>query len=374
MRLFQQTSTHALIAGGGTGGHIYPALAIADALVDAGHDKSTIRFVGSRRALEARVVPEAGYEIKLLPGRGIKRKLALQNVAAIAGLVAAFFQAVVLCLKLRPNVVVSVGGYAAAPAAFAAVLLQIPLVLSETNAVPGAVNKLVGRFAAGSAIAWPDTPLPKATVTGAPVREEMSRIDRSRKGRDAARASLGIPEGRKMVALFGGSLGARSINRAAHDLAERWAARDDLAIYHVVGSRDFEDEALRAAGSDKGLFAKAVEYEHNMPALYAAADVVVCRAGAITTAEVAATGVPAVFVPLPNAPGDHQTANAQALVRVGGAKLVTDSECDGEHLALMLGPMLDDEAGLEAMAVEAASLGKPDAAARTAELVDSCAR
>ncbi len=356
-----------LIAGGGTGGHVYPALAIAHALVEAGHAKKSIRFVGSSRALEASVVPAAGYDITLLPGRGIKRKLALSNVVAIAGLLAAVVRAIALVARAKPKAVVSVGGYAAAPAAFAAVLLRVPLIVAESNAVPGAVNRLVAKRAAASAIAWPGTPLPRAVVTGNPVRPE---IVESRLTRGAAREVLGLPDDRLVIASFGGSLGATAINKAIHALADHWNDRPDLAIYHVIGKRDWP----MIHPKTETLFYKAVEYEEHMDALYAAADVIVCRSGATTSAEIAVAGVPSILVPFPGATGDHQTANARVLETAGAAIVLPDADCDGEHLALLAGPLLVDPARRDAMRAAARSLAIPDAADRVASLVDQHAR
>ena len=355
------------IAGGGTGGHVYPALAIADALVASGRAKSSIHFVGSARALEASVVPEAGYSITLLAGRGIKRRLALSNITAIAGLFAAFVRALALVARRRPEAVVSVGGYAAAPAAFAAVALRVPLIVAESNAVPGAVNRIVAKRAAACAVAWPGTPLPNAVITGNPVRPD---IVESRLSRDIARAMLGVPTDRLLIASFGGSLGATAINNAMVALAEHWRDRDDLSLYHVVGKRDWAKHKTFEAK----LFYKAVEYEENMVALYAAADLLICRSGATTSAEIAVAGVPSILVPFPNATGDHQTANARAFEKAGAAIVLPDKDCDGEHLALLVGPILVDPARRAAMSAAARSLAVPDAAARVAKLVNQHAR
>lgn len=360
-----------VIAGGGTGGHVYPALAIADALVAAGRPQGRIRFVGSARALEAEVVPAAGYEIALLPGRGIKRRLSLDNLGAVAGLVVAAARTVWAFWRHRPEAVVSVGGYASAPASLAAVLLRVPLVLAESNAVPGAANRLVARAAAASAVAWPGTPLPRAVVTGNPVRPEILAVDRSPGAREAAKVALGVPTDRVLVASIGGSLGSGTINRALADLATRWRDRDDAAVHHVVGRRDWDQRGLRAdIGPDARLVYRAVPYEDRMAVVYAAADVMVCRAGATTAAELAAVGVPSVLVPLPGAPGDHQTANAKALAAEGGAVVLADRDCDGAALQRVLEPLLDDPARLEAMRRGAAPRGRNVAAERIAALVE----
>lgn len=357
-----------VIAGGGTGGHVYPALAIADALVAGGTDKNEIVFVGSKRGIEADVVPSAGYQAVLMSGRGIKRSLSKDNIGAIAGLVGAFFKCMAMAKKWKPRVVVSVGGYAAAPFAFAAIACRIPLVLAESNAVPGAVHRITGRFARASAVAFPNTPLPRSTVTGNPVRAEIKRIDRGEAATVRAKKDLGLDGDRVAVAIFGGSLGSATINRAAAELIDVWSDREDLSVYHIVGKRDWKPEfAMQPEGR---LEVKRVEYENHMETVYQAADVVVCRSGATTSAEIAVAGVPSVLIPLPNAPGDHQTANAKALVDAGAARILMDSQCSGESLADVLQSIVSDKATRDRMSFGAKKLGHPNAATEVAELVN----
>jgi UDP-N-acetylglucosamine:LPS N-acetylglucosamine transferase len=233
---------------------------------------------------------------------------------------------------------------------------------------------VLGRFAAAAAVAFPGTPLPRAVVTGAPVRDELASLERSAQRAAAARTALGLPAGRGCVGVFGGSLGAGSVNRAAVDLATRWAGRTDRALYHVTGRRDWASMSGLGHDGGAGLAWRLVPFEPRMDLLYQAADVVVCRAGAITVAELAVAGVPAVLVPLPGAPGDHQTANAAALVAAGAGVLVADADCDGERLAAVLDDLLEDPDRLGAMAAAARSVGRPDAAAAVAEVVDAHAR
>jgi len=368
----------AVIAGGGTAGHVSPGLAIAHALVEAGHPADTIQYIGSERGIETRLVPAAGFALTVLPGRGIQRRLTRDNVGAMWGLARAFVRAYRLLGRLRPSVVVALGGYASLPAAFAAVLRRVPIVVAEQNAVPGLANRVVGRFARACAVSFPDTALPRAVLTGNPVREEVRTIDRDAR-RAGARAALGVADGRVLVVAFGGSLGARRINDAVLGLAEAWHDRDDVAVRHVVGERDWDRYADRvgvlvAANERGGLRYEAVRYEDDMPAAYAAADVVVCRSGASSVAELAVVGLPAVFVPLPGAPGDHQTANARVLVDAGGALLVPDAELEAGRLASVLDPLVRDPALLTRMGRAAATLARPDAARVVAELVEEKAR
>ncbi len=227
----------------------------------------------------------------------------MANAVAVAGLLWATLTETARLARHRPRVVVSVGGYAAVPGGVAAAVLRVPLVLVNVDAVPGLAHRVLGRFAAASAVAFPDTPLPRAVVTGAPVRDEVRAVDRTPTAVAEARGQLGLPPDRPVVGVFGGSLGARSINRAASGLARRWAGRADRSLYHVTGRRDWDAMGGADAGTAGGLCLRLVPFEPRMDLLYQAADVVVCRAGAITVAELAVAGVPAVLVPLPGSAG-----------------------------------------------------------------------
>jgi len=362
-----------VIAGGGTAGHILPGLAIAAALVEAGRDRTDIAFVGSARGPEATVVPDAGFEVVLLPGRGIVRKLSGQNFGAVWGLIRAQMKMLAWIGRHRPAVVVCLGGYASVAASVAAVAWRVPVVVTEQNARAGAANRLIGRFARVCAVPVPGTDLPRAEVTGNPVRPEilaaMAADDWGRTARRrAACAVLGIEPERKVIAVFAGSLGARRINEAVVGLAEAWAGRSDVWIRHVIGARDWES-LRRPDDRPGGLRYDAVRYEDHMDQLLAAADVVVCRSGGTTVAELAAVGVPALLVPLPIAPRDHQRANAAELVAAGGAILIDDADCTATRLATELGRILEDDDARARMTAAAASVGRPEAAVAVADLV-----
>jgi UDP-N-acetylglucosamine--N-acetylmuramyl-(pentapeptide) pyrophosphoryl-undecaprenol N-acetylglucosamine transferase len=366
-----------VIAGGGTGGHVVPSLQIARALEARGHLARSIELFGSRRGQEAALWPTLEFPFTLLPGRGIRRSARLgalvDNAGAVLGLLWATAASILSFLARRPRVTVVVGGYASFPAGIAALLTRVPMVLVNTDAVPGAVNGLLGRFAAANAVAFPGTGLPRAVVTGTPVRPELGGLDRSPAGRREARATLGLPAERQTLAAFGGSLGARRINTAVADLAARWSDRRELSLFHVAGRRDYQQFAVEETGS-QGLDYQVVPFEDRMPVLYRAADLFICRAGAMTVAELLVCGVPAILVPLPGAPRDHQTRNAEALVAAGAAILVPDAECDAGRLETELAALLADADRLAAMGAAARRLGHPDAAATVAELVDAHAR
>jgi len=363
----------AVITGGGTASGAFMALAVAEALTQRGHARSEITLVGSSRGQESLLLADSGFPLQFLSGRGIARRLdvrtSARNAAALLGLFWATLRAGAALVRRRPRVVVSVGGYASLPAGLSALALGVPLVNVTVDAVPGATSRLLGRFARANAITFPGTRLPRAVVTGAPVRGDVHAVSRSADEVAAARAALGLSADRALVAIVGGSLGAGRLNEAARALADDWAERDDLSVLHATGRRNFE-AAAAAAVRPGALEYKVVPFIDDVPSLYAAADVVVCRAGAVTVAELAVAGVPAILVPLPGAPGDHQTHNARILADAGAAVVVTDEECTGERLAQLLEPLLADPVGLSAMAASARGLGRPNAAARVAELVE----
>jgi UDP-N-acetylglucosamine:LPS N-acetylglucosamine transferase len=233
----------------------------------------------------------------------------------------------------------------------------------------------VGRFARAAAVAFPATALPRAVVTGAPVRPEIvAAAHPDDTVRADARRQLGLPVDRFVVGVVGGSLGSKTINTAALALADLWVERGDIALYHVVGRRDMAWVGEGPVPGGEGLVYRQVAYEERMALFYQAADVVVSRAGASTVSELAVVGTPAVLVPLPGAPGDHQTANATVLVRAGGAVLVPDDQCTGERLSTELDDLRSDPGRLDHMRAGALALGRPDAVRAVVEVVESHAR
>ncbi len=350
----------ALLTGGGTGGHTYPAIAVAQELERRGH---AVRFVGGKRGIEGRVVPAAGFEIDLLPGRGLQRRLTFQNVGAIWRACLAVVRAIAIVRRVRPRVVVGFGGYASFPCVFAARLLRVPVVVHEQDAAPGLANRLGVRLGARPAVSLPDTPLPNATLTGNPVRAALAQLDRPpRPVRDPA-----------LLAVFGGAQGARTINRAALGCYDAWRARRDLAVHHVCGPRHVDAcaaELAAARRSGDALKYELVGYEERMDLLYGQAALAVCRAGAGTIAELTAVGLAAVLVPLPGAPSDHQTRNAQTLERAGAAVMLRDDECDPARLDKVVSELLGATDRLERMSLAARGLGRRDAAERLSDLVE----
>ncbi len=375
--------TFAILAGGGTAGHLLPGLAVGHALVGRGHDPASIHVVGSDRGVEAELVPPTGFGLTQLPGRGIQRRLSREsirlNLAAIAGLLRALGQGIAIVRARRPAVVVGLGGHAAFACGVGAVLARVPLVLVEQNVRAGAVNRALRRFATASAVAFEGTDLPRATPTGNPLRAEI-RAPAANPERAAARRALGLPVEGTVVGVFSGSLGSRRINEAVLGLVERWADRSELTVRHVIGRRDWAEWTVAPPMTlDGGLGYQAVEYEERMHLLLQAVDVVVTRSGG-GGAELAALGVPAVLVPLPIATRDHQAANARVVAVGGGAVVVPDAELTAERLTAELEPLLFDGEGspnraeLAAMGAPMSAANRPDAAERVAELVERHAR
>jgi len=364
--------TFAIVTGGGTAGHVLPALAIADALRAAGHAQSTIHYVGAERGIEARLVPATGYPMTLLPGRGIQRRLTPANLGAAGGLVVAALRAMGLVRRLRPAVVIAVGGYASLAVGLAAVVQRVPIVVAEQNQVPGAANRLLARFAKAAAVSFEGTRLPRAVVTGNPIRAEISAIDPDR-DRATSRAAFGVAPRRRMVLVFGGSLGSLRINEAVLEAVFSWRDRSDLTVHHVVGRRDWD--VLSGRPSPEGaLEYRMVPYEDDMAAALAAADVAVCRSGSSTCFELAAAGLPAVLVPSPHVTADQQTGNARHLLSVGAAVLLRDEDLDGAALVAAIDPLLEDPDRLASMGAAARSWARPDAAADIARLATAHAR
>ncbi len=357
-----------VLTGGGTGGHIFPMRAVADQLVEYGVPVTAVRLVGSRRGQESTLLRDSPFSLTRLPGRGLRRSWGpaaiVDNVGAVFGLVVALGIAVVRIGRWRPSVVVSFGGYGAAAVGVAAVIWRRPLVLVELDAAPGAVHRVVARFARLRCLAFGPAD-GRSVVTGVPVRADVLAVDRSDEARARARASMSPPiePHRDVVVVMTGSLGSTRVNDAVSELAGRWAHRTDRTIIHVSGRRDAQRVRDRRPSTD-GLDYRVVDFAVMAP-LWTVADAAVCRAGANTVAELTVVGVPSVLVPLPGAPGDHQSQNARMVSSAGGAIVLADASCDAAHLDESLA-QLRSVGRRRTFADAARSLGRPDAAAAIA--------
>lgn len=357
----------AVFSGGGTGGHLYPALALADAV---GRLRPDVRpfFVGAQRGIEARILPARGVEHLLLPVQGVQRRRLLANLGVVRALAASVLAVRRVFRTLRPGMVVVTGGYAGGPAGIAAGLLGIPLALQEQNAVPGATTKLLSRWARQVHVAFPEAVehLPRkarkrARVAGNPVRPPVE-IERG-----AARRALGLQEEGVVVLVSGGSQGSAALNDLVMG-AVRGVQQGTLPLPSGVqllwstgpGHIEAIQAALQAAGAPA--WVRAVGYLDDMPAALATADLAVSRAGAMATSEFTAWGLPAVLVPLPTAAADHQSRNAEALAAVGAALHLPQAGLQPERLWTALVELSTEPTRREAMAAAALRRGHPQAA------------
>ena len=359
-----------VIAGGGTAGHVFPALAVARELARRGD--VDVRFVGTAHGLEARLVPEAGFSFTAVPARPFVRSVRPSALKAPFTLLRSLGKAKELVRDT--DVVVGMGGYASGPVVLAAVQTRRALVLHEQNAVPGAANRVFSRFARVVALAFAAAATRMArkartVVTGNPIRDEIARVpeDRNTLGKEGRR-ELDLDEDRRTVLIFGGSQGALHIDRATVDACRVLENRADLQVLLLTGRAHF-DSVSRDLLQGSELLVRALPFLDRMELAYALADLVVCRAGATTVAEVTACGLPSILVPYPYATARHQEANARAVQRAGGASVLLDEELLGEVLAERIESLIDDEERLTAMSERSASFGRPDAAEKVAALV-----
>jgi UDP-N-acetylglucosamine--N-acetylmuramyl-(pentapeptide) pyrophosphoryl-undecaprenol N-acetylglucosamine transferase len=319
-----------LVAAGGSGGHVFPGLALARTVVQ--HDpEATVRFAGTTRGIETRAVPEAGFALDLLPILPLSRRLAKETMLAPFAAVNGTLAARRLLRRHRFDVVCGMGGYVTLPVAVAARLEGVPVVLHEQNAVPGIANRLAARVATRIAVgvdaAADAFPTDRTVVVGNPVRPELARLDRAAL-REEAVAAFGLDPDRRTLFVFGGSQGARRINQAVVAATGHWPDPAGVQVLHACGRRDEADVRAAWAAADpdgRKLLVRVVPFVDRMDLAYAAADLAMTRAGAITVAELTAAAVPAVMVPLPHATADHQAANARA-VAAAAAPLLADPD------------------------------------------------
>jgi UDP-N-acetylglucosamine--N-acetylmuramyl-(pentapeptide) pyrophosphoryl-undecaprenol N-acetylglucosamine transferase len=357
-----------LIAGGGTAGHVFPALAVAAELRRSAPDLEPV-FVGVADRLEARLVPEAGFRLHTIEAVSIPRRPSPALFRVPGALRAGVARCRELIREEGAAAVVTFGGYVSFPLDRAAWREQVPLVIHEQNSVPGLTNRVAGRWADRIAVTFPGSAdefrHPERTVvSGNPVRAAVLELDRDAR-RAEARRRFGLAPDVPTVLVFGGSQGARSINRAIIEAHSRWKLTE-LQVLHAAGSGGYATSASgweRARAGGAGPTAQLVDFIDAMDDAYAAADVVVCRAGATSIAELTVLGIPAVLVPYPHATADHQTGNARALERAGGAVVIDDDDLDGASLVAAVRPLLEDPDRYARMARAARAFGRRDAAA-----------
>ncbi len=348
-----------LIAGGGTGGHVIPALAIGRELRD--RYEAEVRFVGTARGLETRLVPGEGFSLELIEVGQLKGVSLGKRLRTVGDLPRGVLRCVQLLRGFQPQVVIGVGGYASGPAMLAALLLRLPTLAYEPNAVPGLANRVVGRLVSAAAVSFEETRrfFRNAVVTGVPVRREFFAIP----ARDAAAPPH--------LLVFGGSQGARVLNTRMAEIVGALLERvPGLTVLHQAGARHAEatEAAYRLSGADPTRW-HVVAFLEEMPARMAEASLVLCRSGASSVAELAAAGRPSLLVPFPQAADDHQRKNAEAFAREGAAEVLLEAEMSAEVLLERLSGLLGRTELLEQIGNQARTLGRPDAVTTIGKMV-----
>jgi len=353
-----------IISGGGTGGHIFPAVAIANEIKEKYPD-CEILFVGAKGRMEMSRVPEAGYPIEGLDIAGLQRKLDLSNLLLPIKVLRSYRQASSIIKKFRPQIAIGVGGYAIAPLLFAAQMKGIPTLIQEQNSYAGLTNKLLSKRAKKICVAYEGMeayfPVEKLVHTGNPVRPEM--VDWKGK-RDEAMAFFGLDSSKSVVLAIGGSLGARSINQALAEHVNRFRDSDVQLVWQT--GKSFADKASTFSGD--GIHALA--FIQRMDLAYAAADIVISRAGALSISELCLVGKPAILVPSPNVAEDHQTKNAQVLVKAGAAEMVSDKDASSILVEQALNLLRHEEMGKK-LSENLLRLGINDAAQRILKEIET---
>jgi UDP-N-acetylglucosamine--N-acetylmuramyl-(pentapeptide) pyrophosphoryl-undecaprenol N-acetylglucosamine transferase len=347
-----------VMAGGGTGGHVMPLLAVARELQADGHQSV---FIGTRNGFEAKLVPPAGFPLEFIEIGGLNRVGLLRTIRSLAQLPLSVLRSTQLIEKHRPAAVFSLGGYAAGPVALAALWKKSPLVVMEPNAMPGLTNRKIGRFVKRALLNFPAAasyfPPGKSEITGLPVRPEFFRI--APKQRDA----------KLTVLITGGSQGSRTLNEAARGSWQYFReARFPLRIIHQTGTA--AHAVLAQKFSESGMEGQVAPFIEDMPGAFARADLVICRAGAGAVAELAAAGKPSILVPLPTAADQHQLRNAEAFQKAGAALLVLDAEMDGGRLFEEVEKLRTHPELLHRMGERARTFAHPDAARRAANVLE----
>ena len=351
-----------LIAAGGTGGHIYPGIAVAKEILRRAPG-SEIRFVGTARGLENKLVPQAGFELSLIDSAGLKNVGPIARARGLLVLPKSFLSARRLLKAFRPDAVIGAGGYVSGPVVLTAALLKLPTLVMESNALPGWTNRVLARFVDKAAVSF-DAALPhfrgKAVVTGNPVRREFFEIA----------ASTRRP-GQFSILVFGGSQGARAINEAMIAALPSLAGlKDVLRITHQTGEADFAKVSSGYAEAGWGERASVRKYIDNMVDAFADVDLVICRAGATTTAELIAAGKASVMIPFPLAADDHQRRNAEALAAAGAGRMILQQDLSGERLAEEITTLARDSERITKMEQAARQLARGDSAAAVVDMIE----
>jgi len=360
-----------IMTGGGTGGHIYPALAIAKGLL-ANDAETEILYVGTRDGMEARLAPEAGIAFAGISGKGLPRSLSLETIKVFGSSVKALWETKKILRQFHPDLVVGTGGYVSGPVVLTAALFNVPTLLHEQNALPGITNRILARVVRRVMVTFPESiehfgAKKKVELVGLPVRPEIGNVSR-----EAGAKHFKLRSDRLTLLVTGGSRGARTLNQAMIGVLEHLARRSDIQVIWATGNTTYEEtiERFKARGiSWKRPEWRVLEYLKDMPEALACADLYIGRAGAASLAELMVAGIPSLLIPYPYAAENHQVHNAQALVQAGAAQIILDSELEGQRLWKELEGLIAQPALLAQMGAAAQGLAQPQALAK---IVDLC--
>lgn len=347
-----------ILSGGGTGGHIYPALTIAKEISNI--EEVKFLYVGTPHGMESRIVPKEGYPFEPLPAMGLKREITLKNLLVLLKTARSFGKASSIIRHFKPDVVIGTGGYVSGTILLAAALHHVPTLIQEQNVIPGITNKILSHFVDTICLGYSEAqhrfPCPqKCVFTGNPIRSDILSSSRGE-----ARKALGLTDDQFMVLITGGSRGARSINQSMIPVHEYFKDDPSICLYHVTGSLGYKNVIDRLGFNDKDVYSSSsriISYEYHMPDIMAAADLIICRAGAVSLAELAARGLPSILIPYPYAAEDHQTFNAKVFAKAGAAVFIPDKELNGKKLIHEIETLKENTDKLHSMAAAAKGLG-----------------
>lgn len=359
-----------IVSGGGTGGHIYPAVTLIKA-ISALQPGCEFLYVGTKVGLEADIIPKEGIRFETVDIQGFRRKLSAENIKTIMKSAASLWHSRKIISAFSPDVAIGTGGYVCGPVLMAASLMGIPTMIQEQNVLPGVTNKILAKFVSKIAVGYAEAierfPAEKVVYTGNPIRGEVMTADRTE-----GLSAFGLDAKKKTILISGGSRGARSINRAMIGAHRYFAGSDTVQLLHATGKNEYNDVVarLKKLGIDRRRAGNIIiePYLYDMPKALALADLAIFRAGAVGLAELTARGIPSILVPYPYAAENHQEYNAAAMQKRGAAVVVKDNDISAEKLIDHISALMDAKEKLNAMAEASRALGKPEAAADIAKI------
>ncbi len=351
-----------LVTGGGTGGHIYPAIAIANKMKQE-IKNIDILFVGTKKGLESKIVPKSGFEFKTITVSGFKRSISVDTLRSAKNLMVGLKDAFKIVKAFKPDIIIGTGGFVCGPVVFVGALLNIKTVIHEQNVIPGVTNRILSKFTNKILASFEESRKyfknnSKISITGNPVRDDFINVDRS-----LSRKELGIYDNRLVVMVFGGSRGAEKINETMLEVLSYYNNRKDIHIIHVTGEVHYSEIKSKLNKDNISLSENIIlkDYVHDMPKLMGACDLVICRSGAITLAEITTMGLPSILIPSPYVTNNHQEHNARVLEKNGAAILLTEKELSGKNIVTLLNSIIKDRKILKTMGDKSKEIAKPNA-------------